>query len=416
MAIGYLLIQVRTAQDAVPLEGVHVRVLGDQGELLYHLMTDESGETQKVPLETLDKGFSQNPYYTGLPYKSYNVLAQGEGFDTLYVSHIPIYEGETAVLPMELVPMEARQRRPEETKIFIGKPAVAMQEPRTQEGNVGAEAGSNITPRDSGVPQPGTRPEAGIGAGGTMQGAGTGPGEGISQEPGNGMGAGTRPGAGNGMENGSTSEAGTDGGRILRQVVIPNPITVHLGTPSSNASNVQVSFPDYVKNVASSEIYPTWPDASLRANIYAIITFALNRIFTEWYRSRGYDYDITSSTAYDQNFVYGRPIYDSISRVVDDIFNEYVRRPGQIAPYFNMPGNVPVGNGHSGEQWIYTATDSAQLLSERCGDRGGGCLCQCAVFLSGDGAESREHGPGCGDRSDLPEQNPQELSGYPGDH
>ena len=108
MAIGYLLVQVRTAQDAVPLEGVHVRILGEQGEILYHLMTDESGETQKVPLETLDKGFSQNPYYAGLPYKSYNVLVQREGFNTLYVSHIPIYEGETAVLPMELVPMEAR--------------------------------------------------------------------------------------------------------------------------------------------------------------------------------------------------------------------------------------------------------------------------------------------------------------------
>ena len=131
-----------------------------------------------------------------------------------------------------------------------------------------------------------------------------------------------------------SQEGGEADPRIMRQVIIPNPITVHLGAPGSYASNVQVSFPDYVKNVASSEIYPTWPEASLRANIYAIITFSLNRIFTEWYRSRGYDYDITNSTAYDQYYVYGRPIYDSISRVTDDIFNEYVRRQGQNAPYF----------------------------------------------------------------------------------
>ncbi|MBE6654844.1 MAG: spore cortex-lytic protein, partial [Ruminococcaceae bacterium] len=87
--------------------------------------------------------------------------------------------------------------------------------------------------------------------------------------------------------------------------VIPENITVHLGAPSSDAPNVTVSFPDYIKNVASSEIYPTWPENALRANIYAQISFALNRIYTEYYRSRGYDFDITNSTAIDQSFVYG---------------------------------------------------------------------------------------------------------------
>ena len=86
--------------------------------------------------------------------------------------------------------------------------------------------------------------------------------------------------------------------------------------------------------MASSEIYPTWPKNALTANIYAIITFALNRIYTEWYRSRGYGFDITNSPAYDQYFVYGRPIYDSISRIVDNVFNEYARRQGQNVPYF----------------------------------------------------------------------------------
>ena len=89
----------------------------------------------------------------------------------------------------------------------------------------------------------------------------------------------------------------------IARPVIPKTITVHLGTPDSDAQNVTLSFPDYIKNVASSEIYPTWPEAAIRANIYAQVTFALNRVYTEWYRSRGYDFDITNSTQFDQYYV-----------------------------------------------------------------------------------------------------------------
>ena len=113
---------------------------------------------------------------------------------------------------------------------------------------------------------------------------------------------------------------------------VPQNITVHLGSPSSNAPNVTVPFSDYVKNVASSEIYPTWDESALRANILAIVSFALNRVYTEFYRSRGYDFDITSSTAYDQAFVNGRSFFDSISRLVDELFNDYLRRPGFVEP------------------------------------------------------------------------------------
>ena len=261
MAIGYLMIHARTAQDAIPLEGVRIRILDDRGRNVYELTTDESGEAQLVSLETVGRELSLDPYYGGMPYIGYDVIAQAAGFHSIHVTGIPIYDRETALLPLSFVPLSEGQRGAGATEIVIGRPAASMREMRYQEAPV--------------------------------------------EEP-----------------------------RVLRQVVIPNPITVHLGSPSSSASNVRVSFPDYVKNVASSEIYPTWPEASLRANIYAIITFALNRIFTEWYRSRGYDYDITNSTAYDQYYVYGRPIYDSISRVTDDIFNEYVRRQGQNAPYF----------------------------------------------------------------------------------
>lgn len=261
MAIGYLTTQVRTANDAVPLRGAQVTVLDDQGRSVYDLVTDENGETQTVPLETVSRDFSLESSYTGTPYVGYHVFVQASGFNSVYISGVPIFEGETAIQPVALVPMQEMQRNPTVEEIFIEKPAAAMQTARYQEGP--------------------------------------------AEEP-----------------------------RILRQVVIPDPITVHMGSPASSASNIRVSFPDYVKNVASSEIYPTWPEAALRANIYAVITFALNRVFTEWYRSQGYSFDITNSTAYDQAFVYGRTIYESISRIVDEIFNEYVRRQGQIAPYF----------------------------------------------------------------------------------
>lgn len=113
---------------------------------------------------------------------------------------------------------------------------------------------------------------------------------------------------------------------------IPQRITVHLGAPNADAQNVTVDFVDYVKNVASSEIYPTWEDSALRANIYAIVSFALNRVYTEFYRSRGYPFDITNSTAYDQYFVNGRSYFTNVARIVDDLFNDYLRRPGFVEP------------------------------------------------------------------------------------
>ncbi len=116
--------------------------------------------------------------------------------------------------------------------------------------------------------------------------------------------------------------------------IIPTNITVHLGAPSSPAANVTVSFPDYIKNVASSEIFSTWDESAIRANILAQISFALNRIYTEWYPSMGYDFDITNNTGFDQSFVQGRNIYENISRIVDDIFNDYLRREGTINPLF----------------------------------------------------------------------------------
>ena len=133
--------------------------------------------------------------------------------------------------------------------------------------------------------------------------------------------------------------------------VIPENITVHLGAPNSSAQNVTVNFVDYVKNVASSEIYPTWPEEALRANIYAIISFALNRIYTEWYPSRGYGFDITNSTAFDQAFVPNREIFENISLIVDDIFNDYVVRQGEVQPLFTQFCNGTTSRCDGLSQW-----------------------------------------------------------------
>ena len=116
--------------------------------------------------------------------------------------------------------------------------------------------------------------------------------------------------------------------------IIPETITVHLGAPDSTAQNVTLPFLDYVTNVASSEIYPTWPENAIRANIYAQISFALNRIYTQYYRSRGYDFDITNSTAIDQSFVQGRDIFDNVREIAGEIFDSYVRRRGSVEPLF----------------------------------------------------------------------------------
>ncbi len=128
---------------------------------------------------------------------------------------------------------------------------------------------------------------------------------------------------------------------------IPQTITVHLGKPDEEAENVTVNFIDYIKNVASSELYPTWPENALRANIYAIVSIAVNRIFTYWYRSKGYDFDITNSPQYDQAFINNRGVYNNISQIVDEIFDKYIKRDGHIEPLFAQfcDGRISKCNG-----------------------------------------------------------------------
>ncbi len=122
---------------------------------------------------------------------------------------------------------------------------------------------------------------------------------------------------------------------VLSRVVIPEYIIVHDGVPDDKeAKNYWVKYADYIKNVACSEIYSTWEDSTILANILCIMSFTLNRVYTEWYRSKGYDFTITSSTAYDQKWIYGRNIFSNVSKLVDQVFNNYVARPGIAQPIF----------------------------------------------------------------------------------
>ncbi len=160
---------------------------------------------------------------------------------------------------------------------------------------------------------------------------------------------------------------------MARIPIIPTNITVHLGTPDSNAENVTVSFPDYIKNVASSEIFSTWPDESIRANIYSQISYALNRIYGEWYPAKGYDFDITSVTQYDQKFIKDRNIYENIGLIVDDLFNDYLRKQGTVNPYFAQYCNGTTVTCPGLSQWgsvtlANQGKNSLQILKHYFGD------------------------------------------------
>lgn len=138
---------------------------------------------------------------------------------------------------------------------------------------------------------------------------------------------------------------------VLSRVVIPEYVVVHNGTPSSSAKNYYVKYKDYIKNVVSSEIYATWPENAIYANTFCILSFTMNRVYTEWYRGKGYDFTITSSTAYDQKYIPGRNIYENISRIVDSVFANYLSRPGVKQPIFTSYCDGKAVNCSGLKQW-----------------------------------------------------------------
>ena len=302
MPIGHLKVQVHTGEDALPVENANVLIKDAFGRVLYNLTTDNSGNTQSVELYAPDKSHDLSPDDPGPYYGIYDVEIRKPNFITQIIRGVQIFDGIDSYLPINLLPSPS----PDQDLVnvtYIPPNNLHSSEPRPQPGPEGP-------------------------AYSTYQGE---------------------------NRNGFTPQDNVDSpreSRVLPAVIVPDYITVHLGTPSNTAArNVRVRFIDYIKNVASSEIYPDWPDNALRANIHAIVTFALNRIYTEWYRSRGQNFDITNSTAYDMAYVENRNIFQNISNIVDEVFNVYARRIGFQDPFFTEFCNGSTAKCNGMSQW-----------------------------------------------------------------
>lgn len=277
MPTGKIVFVLRTATNALPINRGSITVTDEVGNTVFYefLNAANSGISREADLEAPPRALSLDSGDVIRPYAIYNVNIRAEGNYRMEIDGIQIFEGSTTNLPIDLVPLPEGISSPDDAEIIIIK------------------IPEHILRTDAPAPTP-------------------------------------PPVSNNTFSNEDTLPAVIIG----EGVYIPETITVHLGAPDEAASNVTVPFIDYIKNVASSEIYPTWPRESLEANIIAQISLTLNRIYTEWYRSRGYDFDITNSTAYDQAFVYGRNLFEETSVIVDEIFNRYLTRPNNIEPLF----------------------------------------------------------------------------------
>lgn len=274
--IGRLQVQVFRVNTAIPVTNANItitRAEGETREQVAALTTNTEGQTATIEVETPDIERSLNPENTLIPYALYDISVTAEGFDNVVIRGCQILPRRTALQVCNLIPTTlARETEAEEVQVI----RVIEIPPNVQFGNFPPKI-----PEDPDKPLP--PPPSGF--------------------------------------------------VVLPEPVIPEFIVVHAGTPTNTgAPNYTVPYRDYIKNVASGEIYATWPESTIRANVYCIISFTLNRIYTEWYRSKGFNFDVTNSTAYDQAFTYGRNIFDNISRIVDEIFSTYIKRSGAKQP------------------------------------------------------------------------------------
>lgn len=287
MGTGYILIQLSTDQEALPVTNARIKITNsDTNETVFESKSgvDQSGRSPIITVEAPDKALSLEPMPKQyIPYGRYDISIEADGFNNFEIDGVSVFDGTTSIQNVSLNEISESEIQgffnPSQERIVIPPHQLLLDVQRDQKTGV--------------ITQP----------------------------------------------------------FVLREVYIPEYITVHLGAPNSWAQDVTVRFVDYIKNVASSEIYPTWPEESLRANIYAQITFALNRVYTEWYRSRGYSFQITNSTAYDQYFVNGRNIFENISKIVDTIFSEYFSIVSSRAPYFTSYCNGTTSKCNGLSQW-----------------------------------------------------------------
>lgn len=283
MEQGTLFIKLSSANGAFPVPGSVTVSQTVDGERIFELTleTDADGLAPIVTLNTPDRSISLDPSSTELPYAAYDVEASAAGYAPVLIEGVQVYSGVEAYLPISMVPVFSAGDM---------TPNAFSSDTRSTSENFSQQLMHYSIPKPALCAESSSGPHP----------------RGVCS---------TQP-------------------LVLDRVFIPEYITVHLGKPQNYNANETVSFPYYIKNVCSSEIYPTWPENALRANIYAQISLALNRIFTEWYPSKGYNFNITNSTQYDQYYVSGRNIFTNISRLVDEIFNTYLRRMGDFAPYY----------------------------------------------------------------------------------
>lgn len=271
MAIGTLRVQARTEIGFEPVPGalVTVRASGSE-QILEQLRTDESGNTQLIELEAPDVEYSLEPQQEVRPYSTYDVTIESLETETVQIAGVQILAGQEAIQEILTLP------RAEGFVSLPGNRSLTEIPPNTLWGDFPEKI-----PEDEVKPLPGFD---------------------------------------------------EDGFVVLPNVVVPEFVIVHDGRPNEAAPDYRVPYATYIKNVASSEIYSTWPEATILANVLAIMSFTLNRVYTEWYPSRGYPFTITSSTAFDQKYVPGRNIYQSISQAVDSVLTNYITRPDIVQP------------------------------------------------------------------------------------
>lgn len=270
---------VETTTDPIigplqPLPGIKITVkerLATGDRIIEQLVTNENGQTPTIQLPAPPAELTQEPQNKEIPFSPYIIEAEGENIIPTQINGTQIFSTIRSIQPIRLIPSEN------------DLPTIASRQ--------GVEESITIGPPTLYGDYPPKIPETSI------------------------------------------KDTAAPGFIVLPEVVIPEFIIVHTGSPNNDsASNYTISYKDYIKNVASSEIYPTWPTETIRANVVAIISFTLNRVYTEWYRNKGKNFTITNSTAFDHAFFYGRDIFDTISEQVDQIFDIYCKRPGVEQP------------------------------------------------------------------------------------
>ena len=302
MTTGTLQIFTSVADEAKPIGNVLIRIFKENdGEIIFdeHFITDLEGLSPIITLETVNRDLSLDENNRDRPYVPYNVEVMLENYTTELIQNVQIFEDELSYLPIHLIP-DKRRITDKNISLIVDHHLLT---------NYG---GNNISTDYSRIQE--CEPDYRL----------------VEEEQ---------------------LKTPERINFVLKGVVIPTQIRVHLGRPSAKAEDVTVDFPYYIKNVCSSEVYPTWPTEALLANIHAQVSLALNRIYTEWYRSKGYDYDITNNTAFDQAFVKNRNIFENVSNLVDEVFNQYLRKRNFSEPFYAEYCDGKIADCPGMKQW-----------------------------------------------------------------